>query len=312
MCSKTKPWAPARRKTGQPVSYRVRVSLQSLSHLSDRPPWTTTIGHANAPAPVVLALDTSVPLRHLHSVATFPGVAPYPSYHPPPPLNFFYRIAQLLYGFALLRVSPYLWFRTGFYPVFLFRSDGSGFYLSLDLGTGRQYGTPSKTELWELHVNAEYLSSFFTTLQAQGFSRSLPMDLRTDKGVAVGFATGSIIHKLYDRTDLPSSVAILRDLMYVLKFYQSMCDSGMAGVLLDAVLGRSPHSQRRSISRSLDLLGVVRGFEQTRWSDLLSKSTQCRLRSITSRAGVGKLPTYTVETLTTYSVPVVVEVSWSR
>ena len=50
---------------------------------------------------MVLALDTSVPLRHLHSVATFPGVAPYPSYHPPPPLNFFYRIAQLLYGFAL-------------------------------------------------------------------------------------------------------------------------------------------------------------------------------------------------------------------
>ena len=34
-------------------------------------------------------------------VATFPGVAPYPSYHPPLPLNFFYRIAQLLYGFAL-------------------------------------------------------------------------------------------------------------------------------------------------------------------------------------------------------------------
>ena len=50
---------------------------------------------------MVLALDTSVPLRHLHSVATFPGVAPYPSHHPPPPLNFFYRIAQLLYGFAL-------------------------------------------------------------------------------------------------------------------------------------------------------------------------------------------------------------------
>ena len=45
--------------------------------------------------------ENTVPLRHLHSVATFPGVAPYPSYHPPPPLNFFYRIAQLLYGFAL-------------------------------------------------------------------------------------------------------------------------------------------------------------------------------------------------------------------
>ena len=142
--------------------------------------------------------------------------------------------------------------RTGFYPVFLLRSDGSGFYLSLDLGTGRQYGTPSKAELGRLHVNAEYLSSFFTTLQAQGFSRSLPMDLRTDKGVAVGFAHGSIIHKLYDRTDLPSSVAILLDLMYVLKFYQSMCDSGIAGVLLDTVAGGEaplPEEVIKSIAR---------------------------------------------------------------
>ena len=127
--------------------------------------------------------------------------------------------------------------RTGFYPFLLFRSDGSGFYLSLDLGTGRQYGTPSKAELGRLHENAEYLSSHFTTQQVQGFSRSLLMGLRIGKGVGVGFAIGSIVHKLYDRMDLPSSEAILRGLTYVLKFHQSMCDSGMAGVLLDTVAG---------------------------------------------------------------------------
>ena len=64
--------------------------------------------------------------------------------------------------------------RMGFYPVFLFRSDGSGFYLSLDLGTGRQYGTPSKAEIARLEANAEYLSSHFTTLQAQVFHARLP------------------------------------------------------------------------------------------------------------------------------------------
>ena len=35
------------------------------------------------------------------ALCTFPGRSVAPSYHPPPPLNFFYRIAQLLYGFAL-------------------------------------------------------------------------------------------------------------------------------------------------------------------------------------------------------------------
>ena len=41
---------------------------------------------------------------------------------------------------------------------FLFRSDGSGFYLSLDLGTDRHYGTPSRAELGRLLERAEYLS----------------------------------------------------------------------------------------------------------------------------------------------------------
>ena len=127
--------------------------------------------------------------------------------------------------------------RAGFYPVFLFRSDGSGFYLSLDLGTGRQYGTPSKAELERLHEKAECLSSYFENLHTHGFSRSVPMDLRTERGVAVGFATGSITHKFYDRAGLLSSGPILGDLVSVLELYQGMYDTGMAGVLLDNVAG---------------------------------------------------------------------------
>ncbi len=72
--------------------------------------------------------------------------------------------------------------RTGFYPVFLFRSDGSGFYLSIDLGTGRQYGKPSRAEISRLNHRAEHLSPYFEKLEAQGLSRALPMDLLTEKG----------------------------------------------------------------------------------------------------------------------------------
>ena len=53
----------------------------------------------------------------------------------------------------------------------------------------------------------------------------------------MGFATGSIIHKLYDRMDLPSSESILSELLCMLKSYQGMCNTGMAGVLLDTVAG---------------------------------------------------------------------------
>ena len=47
--------------------------------------------------------DTSFPVSRLHPVATVPGVALFPSCLPPPPIDFFYRISQLLFGFALCR-----------------------------------------------------------------------------------------------------------------------------------------------------------------------------------------------------------------
>ena len=54
-------------------------------------------------APEVLAPDTSFPVSRLHPVATVPGVALCLSSLPPPPIDFFYRISQLLFGFALCR-----------------------------------------------------------------------------------------------------------------------------------------------------------------------------------------------------------------
>ena len=61
----------------------------------------TTIAHANAPAHEVLVLHTCFPAGYLHPVATVRGVALCLSYPPPPPIDFFYRISQLLCRFAL-------------------------------------------------------------------------------------------------------------------------------------------------------------------------------------------------------------------
>ena len=63
----------------------------------------TTIAHANAPAHEVLVLHTCFPAGYLHPVATVRGVALCLSYPPPPPIDFFYRISQLLCRFVLCR-----------------------------------------------------------------------------------------------------------------------------------------------------------------------------------------------------------------
>ncbi len=87
------------------------ASSQWYEALSPKPqplPWPTTLGlttivHAIALAPEVLALDTCFPAGHLHPVATVPRVALCLSCLPPPPLNFFYRISQLPCRFVLCR-----------------------------------------------------------------------------------------------------------------------------------------------------------------------------------------------------------------
>ena len=61
----------------------------------------TTIAHANAPAHEVLVLHTCFLAGCLHPVATVRGVALCLSYPPPPPIDFFYRISQLLCRFVL-------------------------------------------------------------------------------------------------------------------------------------------------------------------------------------------------------------------
>ena len=48
-------------------------------------------------------LHKCFPAGYLHPVATVPGVALCLSYPPPPPIDFFYRISQLLCRFVLCR-----------------------------------------------------------------------------------------------------------------------------------------------------------------------------------------------------------------
>ena len=94
----------------------------------------------------------------LHPVATVPGVALCLSYPPPPPIDFFYRISQLLCRFVLCRfhlsfglgteraggptVPPWL--------VAEWRARGAKLTVWADAPVKRRHGRLERRELWAL------------------------------------------------------------------------------------------------------------------------------------------------------------------
>ena len=110
-----------------------------------------------------------------------------------------------------------------YYPVLLFRADGSGFYLSLSVATGRPYGTPSRRQLVEVADRAQRFKPWFSTLQNRGIEAEPEMDLRIEKGVGVGYRYGSVVHKYYDRNALPTDPNLTEDILSLTRAYQDFC-----------------------------------------------------------------------------------------
>ena len=115
--------------------------------------------------------------------------------------------------------------RGAFYPVFLFRSDGTGVYFAIDLGTGRTEGRATRREIASLQARANQLLPYFESLGSLGFSNNPPMDLRRKQGVAVGFAAGSVTHKLYRKRDIPDSQQLITEIEAVAEEYDRFCSN---------------------------------------------------------------------------------------
>lgn len=101
----------------------------------------------------------------------------------------------------------------------LFRADGSGFYLSLSVATGRPYGTPNKSELELISHRAHRFRPWFSSLGDLGLRADPFLDLRVERGVGVGYRYGSIVHKFYARTLLPTESALENDIVELTKEY---------------------------------------------------------------------------------------------
>jgi 5-methylcytosine-specific restriction enzyme B len=110
--------------------------------------------------------------------------------------------------------------RDGIYPVYLFRSDGSGVYLSLN------QGTTIPKDLYGRLVAQERASSISVFLQSKigkisNWDNS-QLDLRATTSLGRSYELPNIAAKYYSSDKLPSNEQLLQDLLDILSIYNDI------------------------------------------------------------------------------------------
>jgi 5-methylcytosine-specific restriction protein A len=108
----------------------------------------------------------------------------------------------------------------GFYIVYLFNSDMSGVYLSLNQGWTqykREYGT--KEGRVEIKKNANYSKTLLKS--DQGFSYA-PINLKATKSLGKGYELGNICSVYYDAKEIPQEEDLINDLRNLIGVYREL------------------------------------------------------------------------------------------
>ena len=108
----------------------------------------------------------------------------------------------------------------GFYIVYLFNSDMSGVYLSLNQGWTqyeREYGT--KEGRVEIKKNANYSKTLLKS--DQGFSYA-PINLKATKSLGKGYELGNICSTYYDAKEIPQEEDLIDDLRNLIGVYREL------------------------------------------------------------------------------------------
>lgn len=106
----------------------------------------------------------------------------------------------------------------GFYLVYLFKADLSGFYLSLCLGTENfeKYGKDKLSKIHELSSAVREKLESFSNLDDLEFN----IDLASDKKRPNAYKNGNICAKYYDSGNFPSDNELIEDLNLFLDLYK--------------------------------------------------------------------------------------------
>jgi hypothetical protein len=111
----------------------------------------------------------------------------------------------------------------GVYPVYLFREDMCGVYLTLNHGIARlkeKYGTPASRQI--LYERTEQLGRetlAIHALEEAGFHVNNKIDLHTSRGLEKDYEASIIGYKLHPRGEIPDDVKIINDLEQLLLAY---------------------------------------------------------------------------------------------
>ena len=119
---------------------------------------------------------------------------------------------------SILDTSITLSTEDGYYPVYLFKSDGSGAYLSLAFGV-----TKTTRELGK-HKAQLIFSEYSAGLKKQHTQLNKwpdgALDLKANTKLGKSYETATIAHKYYDSESLPSDADFENDLKELLQIYQ--------------------------------------------------------------------------------------------
>jgi len=109
----------------------------------------------------------------------------------------------------------------GYYPVYLFREDMSGFYLSLNQGVTEVAKTYKKNKRQVLKVRAE---NFRAKLNVrEDFSlQEINLRISNSQQSSKLYEFGNIYAKYYDSRNIPNDQALVEDLNYILNLYQEL------------------------------------------------------------------------------------------
>ena len=145
--------------------------------------------------------------------------------------------------------------QSGIYPVYLFRSDGSGIYLSLGFGTTelkKQYGTAQAKQ------KAEELRNSIRGLDNRLNDWDQKVDLRSSTTLGKSYEWASDGAKFYPLDNMPDEVTLTSDLKELLDIYA------------DVYLETNQHSKQvvsnaQVLSKPFLLLAGISGTGKTRF-----------------------------------------------
>jgi 5-methylcytosine-specific restriction protein B len=114
----------------------------------------------------------------------------------------------------------------GLYVVYLFRSDMSGVYLTLNQGVTEPQETHGTREGRRiLKARAAAVREFCTPLTTLGFRADDEINLHVSKGLGLDYQHSTIAYKLYEAAQLPADGTLLRDLDAAVEVYKAILSS---------------------------------------------------------------------------------------